>query len=157
MEGVLFTFLCFSECHDSLWIQNLTLSQHFPVRKGTKVDYPSSRVYTSLGAWSHYLINFFFAHRYPADLFTRAKVESILDWHHSNLRRGAGEKPDLTQRWRVQLGYYCSSCRVDFSVQDYAHISSLEFCNNNSNELSINAMRKRWKSKGKTIAVCRTY
>ncbi|CAM0878443.1 unnamed protein product [Alopecurus aequalis] len=27
--------------------------------------------------------------RYPADLFTRAKVESILDWHHSNLRRGA--------------------------------------------------------------------
>lgn len=28
-------------------------------------------------------------HWYPADLFTRAKVESILDWHHSNLRRGA--------------------------------------------------------------------
>ncbi|WVZ61391.1 hypothetical protein U9M48_011274 [Paspalum notatum var. saurae] len=26
---------------------------------------------------------------YPADLFTRAKIESILDWHHSNLRRGA--------------------------------------------------------------------
>ena len=28
-------------------------------------------------------------YRYPADLFTRAKIESILDWHHSNLRRGA--------------------------------------------------------------------
>ncbi|KAG0530483.1 hypothetical protein BDA96_05G190500 [Sorghum bicolor] len=29
-------------------------------------------------------------HWYPADLFTRAKIESILDWHHSNLRLGAG-------------------------------------------------------------------
>ncbi|KAL5220540.1 hypothetical protein ABZP36_025253 [Zizania latifolia] len=28
-------------------------------------------------------------HWYPADLFTRAKIEAILDWHHSNLRRGA--------------------------------------------------------------------
>lgn len=28
-------------------------------------------------------------HWYPADLFTRAKLEAILDWHHSNLRRGA--------------------------------------------------------------------
>ncbi|WOL07178.1 glutathione S-transferase T1-like [Canna indica] len=28
-------------------------------------------------------------HWYPADLFTRAKIHSILDWHHSNLRRGA--------------------------------------------------------------------
>lgn len=28
-------------------------------------------------------------HWYPADLFTRAKIESILDWHHSNLRHGA--------------------------------------------------------------------
>ena len=28
-------------------------------------------------------------HWYPADLFTRAKLESVLDWHHSNLRRGA--------------------------------------------------------------------
>ncbi|CAM0953249.1 unnamed protein product [Alopecurus aequalis] len=27
--------------------------------------------------------------RYPADFVTRAKVECILDWHHSNLRRGA--------------------------------------------------------------------
>ncbi|KAJ8505264.1 hypothetical protein OPV22_006150 [Ensete ventricosum] len=27
-------------------------------------------------------------HWYPADLFTRAKIQSILDWHHSNLRRG---------------------------------------------------------------------
>ncbi|OAY83187.1 Glutathione S-transferase T1 [Ananas comosus] len=27
--------------------------------------------------------------RYPADLFSRAKIDSILDWHHSNLRRGA--------------------------------------------------------------------
>ncbi|KAI8546342.1 hypothetical protein RHMOL_Rhmol07G0109400 [Rhododendron molle] len=29
-------------------------------------------------------------HWYPADLFKRAKIESVLDWHHSNLRRGAG-------------------------------------------------------------------
>ncbi|CAL5441337.1 unnamed protein product [Camellia sinensis] len=33
---------------------------------------------------------------YPSDLFKRSKIESVLDWHHSNLRRGAaaaeGEK-----------------------------------------------------------------
>ncbi|KAK3034561.1 hypothetical protein RJ639_033807 [Escallonia herrerae] len=28
-------------------------------------------------------------HWYPADLFKRAKINSALDWHHSNLRRGA--------------------------------------------------------------------
>ncbi|XP_072956454.1 glutathione S-transferase T1-like [Typha angustifolia] len=28
-------------------------------------------------------------HWYPADLFNRAEIDSILDWHHSNLRRGA--------------------------------------------------------------------
>lgn len=28
-------------------------------------------------------------HWYPADLFSRAKINSILDWHHSNLRRGS--------------------------------------------------------------------
>ncbi|KAA8522393.1 hypothetical protein F0562_013246 [Nyssa sinensis] len=28
-------------------------------------------------------------HWYPADLFKRAKINSVLDWHHSNLRRGA--------------------------------------------------------------------
>ena len=28
--------------------------------------------------------------RYPADLFRRAKINSVLDWHHSNLRIGAG-------------------------------------------------------------------
>ncbi|KAK6130035.1 hypothetical protein DH2020_036221 [Rehmannia glutinosa] len=28
-------------------------------------------------------------HWYPADLFKRAKVHSVLDWHHSNLRLGA--------------------------------------------------------------------
>ncbi|CAN0907610.1 Glutathione S-transferase T1 [Linum grandiflorum] len=27
-------------------------------------------------------------HWYPADLFRRAKIQSVLDWHHSNLRRG---------------------------------------------------------------------
>ncbi|KAF4364797.1 hypothetical protein F8388_018473 [Cannabis sativa] len=27
--------------------------------------------------------------RYPADLFRRAKINSVLDWHHSNLRPGA--------------------------------------------------------------------
>ncbi|KAF9623919.1 hypothetical protein IFM89_006646 [Coptis chinensis] len=27
---------------------------------------------------------------YPADLRKRAKINSVLDWHHSNLRRGAG-------------------------------------------------------------------
>ncbi|KAJ6962438.1 glutathione S-transferase T1-like [Populus alba x Populus x berolinensis] len=30
-------------------------------------------------------------HWYPADLFKRAKINSVLDWHHSNLRRGAAE------------------------------------------------------------------
>ncbi|KAG6577187.1 Glutathione S-transferase T1, partial [Cucurbita argyrosperma subsp. sororia] len=28
-------------------------------------------------------------HWYPADLFRRAKINSVLDWHHSNLRIGA--------------------------------------------------------------------
>ncbi|XP_065858255.1 glutathione S-transferase T1-like [Euphorbia lathyris] len=28
-------------------------------------------------------------HWYPADLFKKAKIQSVLDWHHSNLRRGA--------------------------------------------------------------------
>ncbi|KAL3499351.1 hypothetical protein ACH5RR_038444 [Cinchona calisaya] len=28
-------------------------------------------------------------HWYPADLFKRAQIDSILDWHHSNLRRGS--------------------------------------------------------------------
>ncbi|KAL1569066.1 Glutathione S-transferase theta-1 [Salvia divinorum] len=28
-------------------------------------------------------------HWYPADLFRRAKIHSVLDWHHSNLRSGA--------------------------------------------------------------------
>ncbi|XP_057775768.1 glutathione S-transferase T1 [Salvia miltiorrhiza] len=28
-------------------------------------------------------------HWYPADLFQRARVHSVLDWHHSNLRSGA--------------------------------------------------------------------
>ncbi|KAJ4950821.1 hypothetical protein NE237_027653 [Protea cynaroides] len=28
-------------------------------------------------------------HWYPADLFTRARINSVLDWHHLNLRRGA--------------------------------------------------------------------
>ncbi|XAR55059.1 Glutathione transferase [Bertholletia excelsa] len=28
-------------------------------------------------------------HWYPSDLFKRAKIESVLDWHHSNLRRGS--------------------------------------------------------------------
>ncbi|KAK9927225.1 hypothetical protein M0R45_024418 [Rubus argutus] len=27
-------------------------------------------------------------HWYPADLFRRAKINSVLDWHHSNLHRG---------------------------------------------------------------------
>uniref|UniRef100_A0A803PLF0 glutathione transferase n=1 Tax=Cannabis sativa TaxID=3483 RepID=A0A803PLF0_CANSA len=29
--------------------------------------------------------------RYPADLFRRAKINSVLDWHHSNLRVGAAK------------------------------------------------------------------
>jgi len=28
--------------------------------------------------------------RYPTDVFRRAKINSVLDWHHSNLRYGAG-------------------------------------------------------------------
>jgi hypothetical protein len=45
----------------------------------------------------------FLIYRYPADLFTRAKIESILDWHHTNLRRGAGEIQHYS--WLVPLGY----------------------------------------------------
>ncbi|KAK6947769.1 Glutathione S-transferase, N-terminal [Dillenia turbinata] len=30
-----------------------------------------------------------YALRYPADLTKRAKLHSVLDWHHSNLRRGS--------------------------------------------------------------------
>ncbi|XP_050228888.1 glutathione S-transferase T1-like [Mercurialis annua] len=29
-------------------------------------------------------------HWYPSNLLKRAKIQSVLDWHHSNLRRGAG-------------------------------------------------------------------
>ncbi|KAF5772411.1 putative glutathione transferase [Helianthus annuus] len=28
------------------------------------------------------------SHWYPGDLFKRSKIHSVLDWHHSNLRRG---------------------------------------------------------------------
>jgi hypothetical protein len=28
--------------------------------------------------------------RYPADVSRKAKIHSVLDWHHSNLRQGAG-------------------------------------------------------------------
>ncbi|KAI3822208.1 hypothetical protein L1987_09794 [Smallanthus sonchifolius] len=28
------------------------------------------------------------SHWYPSDLFKRSKIHSVLDWHHSNLRRG---------------------------------------------------------------------
>ncbi|XP_039007903.1 glutathione S-transferase T1-like [Hibiscus syriacus] len=29
-------------------------------------------------------------HWYPSDIFKRSKIHSVLDWHHSNLRRGPG-------------------------------------------------------------------
>ena len=29
--------------------------------------------------------------RYPADLRKRAQIDCILDWHHTNLRHGAGK------------------------------------------------------------------
>jgi len=28
--------------------------------------------------------------RYPADVSRRARIHAVLDWHHLNLRRGAG-------------------------------------------------------------------
>ncbi|XP_076897767.1 glutathione S-transferase T1-like isoform X1 [Bidens hawaiensis] len=31
------------------------------------------------------------SHWYPSDLFKRSKIHSVLDWHHSNLRRGTGD------------------------------------------------------------------
>ncbi|KAL7233709.1 hypothetical protein ACSBR1_017343 [Camellia fascicularis] len=46
-------------------------------------------------------------HWYPSDLFKRSKIESVLDWHHSNLRRGAGE-------WSVFAGKL-SVVRVEVS------------------------------------------
>ncbi|KAI5383733.1 glutathione S-transferase T1 isoform X5 [Lathyrus oleraceus] len=33
--------------------------------------------------------NFNLSERYPTDVFRRAKIQSVLDWHHSNLRYGA--------------------------------------------------------------------
>lgn len=33
--------------------------------------------------------NFNLFERYPTDVFRRAKINSVLDWHHSNLRYGA--------------------------------------------------------------------
>ncbi|OAY59823.1 glutathione S-transferase T1 [Manihot esculenta] len=30
-------------------------------------------------------------HWYPADLFKRVKIQSVLDWHHTNLRQGAAK------------------------------------------------------------------
>ncbi|XP_051119067.1 glutathione S-transferase T1 [Andrographis paniculata] len=36
-------------------------------------------------------------HWYPADVFRRAKIQSVLDWHHGTLRRGAA-------------GYVLNSC-----------------------------------------------
>ncbi|KAF8380259.1 hypothetical protein HHK36_027743 [Tetracentron sinense] len=35
-------------------------------------------------------------HWYPADLSKRAKIHSVLDWHHSNLRRGAVDAASLS-------------------------------------------------------------
>ena len=52
---------------------------------------------------SSMVILYLVPYRYPADLFTRAKIESILDWHHTNLRRGAGEIQHYS--WLVPLGY----------------------------------------------------
>ncbi|EXB37367.1 hypothetical protein L484_024295 [Morus notabilis] len=52
------------------------------------MTYPSLCVGQSIK--QHYcLTGWLPAHEYPADLFRRAKINSVLDWHHSNLRRGA--------------------------------------------------------------------
>ncbi|KAG5041436.1 hypothetical protein JHK85_013912 [Glycine max] len=34
--------------------------------------------------------SFNLSERYPSDLYRRAKIISVMDWHHSNLRHGAG-------------------------------------------------------------------
>ncbi|KAK6117079.1 hypothetical protein DH2020_049124 [Rehmannia glutinosa] len=44
-------------------------------------------------------------HWYPADLFKRAKVHSVLDWHHSNLRLGAAF---LTNSSVTTSSYICT-------------------------------------------------
>ncbi|URE04739.1 Glutathione S-transferase [Musa troglodytarum] len=51
--------------------------------------YTLSGLLDTLEADKFYLVTHVLYGRYPADLFTRAKIQSILDWHHSNLRRGA--------------------------------------------------------------------
>nr|KAJ0196603.1 hypothetical protein LSAT_V11C700367650 [Lactuca sativa] len=36
-------------------------------------------------------------HWYPADIFKRTKIHSLLDWHHSHLRRGASNSNNINR------------------------------------------------------------
>ncbi|XP_027063521.1 stromal cell-derived factor 2-like protein isoform X1 [Coffea arabica] len=49
--------------------------------------------------WLHcHLLNcFFIPKRYPADLFERAEINSVLDWHHANLRHSSDHTFGLHQ------------------------------------------------------------
>ena len=40
--------------------------------------------------------------RYPNDLFKRAKIHSVLDWHHSNLRFGASTSKQLSRTFNMK-------------------------------------------------------
>ncbi|KAK7318255.1 hypothetical protein RJT34_02954 [Clitoria ternatea] len=42
------------------------------------------------GIADHWFIEPLILHLYPKDLFRRAKINSVMDWHHSSLRHGAG-------------------------------------------------------------------
>lgn len=56
--------------------------------------------------------------RYPADLFRRAKINSVLDWHHSNLRRGAGinlhRAVDCVVAMVIEFSYACALLVIVF-------------------------------------------
>ncbi|KAI4372236.1 hypothetical protein MLD38_010491 [Melastoma candidum] len=52
-----------------------------------------SRAWQIIGKYTSSTLPFFlfafYYMQYPSDLFKRAKVQSVLDWHHRNLRQGA--------------------------------------------------------------------
>ncbi|KAI8569515.1 hypothetical protein RHMOL_Rhmol02G0284700 [Rhododendron molle] len=75
-------------------------NQHGPFTSSAKIN-PMKQVpaivHGSLKLWESHAILRYLAcafpgvpdHWYPIDLHKRAKIESVLDWHHLNLRHGA--------------------------------------------------------------------
>ncbi|XP_052620510.1 glutathione S-transferase T1 isoform X3 [Lactuca sativa] len=68
------------------------------------------------------------SHWYPGDPQKRAKIHSILDWHHSHLRRGAGDGSFLGGSSQPSIADLSLSCEVMqlelLSEEDYHRILS---------------------------------